>query len=192
VKAMLLRNSRVLLAIVLALLLGGGGMTNAQPAKVCQGSKKDTISVFGRRLKIALSGAFERMPTHITSGKYIGLFNLHDVTTSSGFVLRAKDTLVFYMTSIDRPLENDGGIATWQIINSILDKMPAFRMESGWNKLRQDYLYFVKLVLDRKPEYLFEFNFFFIENKLAFSLLQRPIKELGIIEQESYTLISTR
>jgi hypothetical protein len=169
------------------------GHANAQSSKAYSVSKKDTISVFGDQLKISLNAvSFEKIPSETSARKYRGMFNLHDVTKSNGFVLNERDTLVFFMTSVDRPNENDGGIATWELINSFLDKMPAYRLESGWNKLGRSYLYFVKLILDAKPNCVFEFNFFFIENKLVLSLLQRPVKEPSMLEQESFTLISPK
>lgn len=178
---------------VALMLLSGKGVTNAQSSKAYSLSKKDTVSIFNNRLKITLNeGTFETLPAQVCSLKYAGLFNLHDVTNSSGFVLRAKDTLAFYMTSIDRPVEKDGGVATWEIINSFLYKVPAYRMESGWNMLGRDYLYFVKLVIDTKHDYLFEFKFFFIDNKLVLSLLQRPIIKLDSVDQENFTLLSPK
>jgi hypothetical protein len=189
VKAILLKCPIAYLIIAATVLLVEA---NAQSSKICA-SKKDTVSVFGSRLKITLTeGAFKKISEKSSLRKYDGLFNLHDAINSCAFVLRGKDTLVFYMTSISRPLENDGGISTWQVINSFLDKSSAYRMESGWKKMGHDYLYFVKLILDSRPDQLFEFNFFFIDDKLVFSLLQRSIKELGIIEQESFTLIKAR
>lgn len=188
---MLLKNSWVHLTIVMTLSLGGQ-VANAQSTGYST-AKKDTVSVFGDRLKITLlAGTFEKIPNDISAQKYARVFNLHDVTNSTGFALRKNDTLVFYATSIDRPPENDGGISIWQIINSILDKASAYRMESGWNKMGSDYLYYVKLVLDKKPDHFFEFNFFFVENKLMLSLLERPLKELTILEQESFTVVLPR
>jgi hypothetical protein len=189
---MLVKRTLIHLIVIMALSFGER-VANAQPPNAGSPTKKDTVSVFGNRLKVALpDGAFEKMPADVSDRKYAELFSLHDVTSSRGFVLRGKDTLVFYMTSIDRPTENDGGILTWQVINSFLDKASAYRMESGWSRLGRDYLYYVKLILDEKPDNFFEFNFFFIENKLAFSLLERQIKERFMIEQEGFTLISPK
>jgi len=183
----------VLLIIVLMFCLGEGA-TKAQAVNSAQRiPKKDTVSVFGNRLKISLAdGTFEKMSAEVSAHKFTGLFNLHNVTKCNGFTLRAKDTLVFYMTSIDRPTENDGGISTWEIINSFLDKVSTYRMESGWKKLGLDYMYFVKLVIGAKPRHLYEFNFFFVDNKLVFSLLQRPFKTLDATEPESFTVITAR
>ena len=187
----MLKRPLVHLTIVMALSLGEQ-VASAQSRKDCV-VKKDTVSIFGNRLKIALpEGAFERIPADVCTRKYAGIFNLHDVTNSSSFVLRSKDTLVFYATSMERANQNDGGISTWHVINSFLDKTPAYRMESGWKKMDRDYLYYVRLILGKEPDHFFEFNFFFIENKLMFSLLERQVKELPILENESFTLVSPR
>lgn len=188
------RSRQLALTIIALILFSGEVVTKAQALKSpAPYLKKDTVSVFSNRLKIRLAeGSFEKMPAEVSAQKYASLFNLHDISQCSGFVLHAKDTLVFYMTSIDRPSENDGGISTWEVINSFMDRVPAYRMESGWNKLGRDYLYFVKLVPNAKPDHLFEFNFFFIDNKLVFSLLQRPIKALDATEQQAFTLITAR
>src|ERR1041384_7780014 len=127
---MLVKSSLAHLTIVVALSVGER-VVNAQSSKGYSAVKKDTVSVFSNRLKISLAtGSFEKIPPEKCLQKYALVFNFHDVTNSSGFALRANDTLVFYATSIERPTENDGGVSTWQIINSILDKASAYRMES--------------------------------------------------------------
>ncbi|HTH57546.1 MAG TPA: hypothetical protein VL728_15955 [Cyclobacteriaceae bacterium] len=162
----------------------------AQSTESSSSANLDTVSVFDSRLKITLTAhTFEKLPPQVSAGQFSGVFNLHDVTTASGFVLKGKDTLVFFLTSIDRPRGNDGGIATWQLINSILDKAQGYRTESGWNKLGRDYLYFVKLIVN---DCLFECNFFFIDEKLTFSLLARHVKVFDLLPPESFTLISPK
>jgi len=162
-----------------AQLMGGG----------CQ--KKDTIAILDNRLEIVLKdAAFEEIPNDLLVEKYSRSFGIGQLVNAYGLVLRVGDTLAFYQTSIDRLGVDDGGISTWKIINLFADKVPTSHwVESGWNTAGRDFIYFVKLISDEEIKQYFEFNFFFIENKLTFSLHQRPLNLKYFTDQKKYVIL---
>lgn len=174
-------------------LVSGLGVTNAQVADstLLHNNKTDSIYILNGRLAVVLAeGSYKTIPTDLLVKKYACNFGTGKVLKSYGFVLTGKDTLRFYQTSIGRPVANDNGVSIWNLIGSFADKISdSYWTGSGWNKMGNDYKYFIKLIAGKKQ--FFEFNFFFLDDKLTFSLLQCPLRDRYFGDQENFKIISS-
>lgn len=165
-------------AFALALLVG---ISNAigQALTHNADSKTDSFSLLNGQLKIAFkSRTFSAIKPKQLRPIFAGSLDTVKILSMNGFRIGEGATLRFYQTSINRPIEKDGGISTWKQIALLTDQVPESSswLESGWKAMGKDYLYFVKLISGQKPEQYFEFAFFYIDNKLSFSVLQCPLK----------------
>ena len=140
----------------------------------------DTLSVLNDGLRIALiNGTFQRMGTRELVKMYSASFGIEKIIYSDGFRIHENTLLRFYQTSIPRPVIDDGGLATWKTIELYTSKIPEGHwIKSGWKIMDNHDLYFVELISDEKPERFFKFVFFYLDDKLCFSVLQCPTVEL--------------
>ncbi len=157
----------------------GTDLVHAQGSDACD--KMDTLKIFNGRIKMKMKAAiFHKMKKERVVEMYKSLFETTDMLNCEGFITNEGATLRFYQTTIDKPVANDNGLSDWKLIASFTDKIPESQwIESGWERISNGHLYFVRLLSHKKPEQLFKFVFFYIDNKLTFSLLQSPGDKKG-------------
>lgn len=165
---------------------------NAQTSEAAR-AKTDTLRVLNSRLKVILkTSTFAVMKTDQLLKMYSTSFNVGQILRTDGFSIGENSTLRFYQTNIENSASNDGDLSTWKLIESFTDKIPQGQwIESGWEKMSNGFLYFVKLVSHEKPHRFYKFAFFYLDNKLSFSLFQCPIypSEAYPSEPEKYVSI---
>lgn len=139
----------------------------------------DTINVLNNRLKLILpTGSFQLIEKDQLQEMYKDSFNEGKILYANGFRFGENSMVRFYQTTIDYPNTNDNALSTWKLIELYTSKVPQGQwMESGWKRITNGHLYFVKIVSHEKPEQLFKFVFFYIDAKLCFSLFQCPVQE---------------
>ena len=165
----------------------------AQELEVKTSPKIGTLRVLNGRLNVLLkTRTFTVVKTDQLLQMYSSSFNTGKVLYADGFRFGENSTLLFYQTNIENFATNDGDLATWKLIESFTNKIPKSEwIESGWQQMRGGFLYFVKLVSYEKRPQFFKFVFFYIDNKLTFSLFQCPMDPLQThpIEPEKYLSI---
>jgi len=170
------KNYRLLLIVVLLIAaFHTYGQRVSEPDQLAL--KSDSLDIFNGHAKIILKkGTLIASKTGHFHEIFPASFDTVKIVSEENFQLRENATLSFYQTSIDKPTTKDGGIATWKYIALFTDRVShGHQLESGWEKMRRDYLYFVRMTTDDKPELYLEFAFFYIDNKFSFSVLQRPL-----------------
>jgi len=167
--------------------------TNVQVLEVKAPPKIDTLRVLNGRLNVLLkTSTFTVVKTDQLMQMYSASFKTGKVLYADGFRFGENSTLLFYQTNIENFATNDGDLSTWKLIESFTEKIPKSEwIESGWQQMRGGFLYFVKLVSYEKRPQFFKFVFFYIDNKLTFSLFQCPMDPLQThpIEPEKYLSI---
>ena len=161
--------------ICLILLFLAFNYSYAQSLEIAP-SESDTVHVLNGRLGVVLkSKSFEVIKADSLRQMYSSTFNVGQILCADGFRIE-NSTLRFYQTTIENHEANDGGLSTWNLISSFTDKIPQNRwMESGWERLLNGgSTYFVKLVSLEKQQY-YKFTFYYIDQKLSFSLYQCPV-----------------
>ncbi len=146
-------------------------------------SKMDTIHVLNGRLHLLLkSSTYKVMSSKELLEMYSASFNIGQIQYTDGFKIGENSTLTFYQTSIENLAVNDGSVSTWKLIESFTDKIPKNQwLKSGWSRMTNgDFMYSVKLVSNERPQLLSRFVFYYIDNKLSFSLFQCPVQTLEI------------
>ncbi|MBI1766948.1 MAG: hypothetical protein HY015_06470 [Bacteroidetes bacterium] len=164
--------------------------TNAQGSEIVR-TKMDTLRVLNGRLKVLLkTSTFTVMKTDQLLLMYSSSFT-GQILRADGFKIGENSTIRFYQTNIENSQSNDGGLSTWKLILSFTDQIPESQwIGSGVERMSNGFLYFVKLVSHERPEQFFKFVFFYIDNKLAFSLFQCPVYPLQAYPTEPEKYLS--
>jgi len=156
-------------------------------AQVEQKGGPDTVVILKGKLKLVLpTSIHKQIKKRVLLRQYSSEFKINEVQLAHGFDFGKNTTYRFFYTKIDHPEVNDGGFATWKLIESFTDKIPNSRwIKSGLVKTSNGYLYFVNLTYPDKGKLQFsKFIFFPMDGKLAFGLFQCPEDELS--KWESY------
>jgi len=149
--------------------------------------KPDTLKILSGHANILLEeGTYDIMKTEQLKQMYSSTFHAGQVMNASGFRLNDNSSLRFYQTSIENHTRNDGGLSTWNLIESFADKIPqCLWIENKREAHAGGYWYFVKLASHEKPTQFFKFIFFYVDNKLAFCIHEYVVNPLQTSKDES-------
>ncbi|GHN02469.1 hypothetical protein WSM22_39580 [Cytophagales bacterium WSM2-2] len=134
--------------------------------------KPDTLCVLNGHVNILLkAGTYDTIKTEELVQMYSSVFSQGKIISTCGFRFGENSNLRFYQTSLEKCTYNDGGLMTWKLIESFTDKIPQGQwIESKWEAHGGGYWYFVSLASCDKPGHFYNFIFFFVDGKLAFSV----------------------
>ncbi len=146
--------------------------TSQVQGQISAAPKTDTLCILNGHANILLNaGTYDTIKTEQLIQMYSSTFNMGQILKTSGFRLSENSNLRFYQTSLENHTLNDGGLATWRLIESFTSKIPSGRwIESKWEAHSGGHWYFVKLASSENPAKFYKFIFFYIDNKLAFSV----------------------
>lgn len=138
----------------------------------------DSLKILNGQIAIYLpQGVYKKARTKKLESQFTSLCS-DKLLVSDGFDIGKNAGIYFYQTDIDFPMNEDYGLAIWELIHPIVAKIPnGVWAESGWRYLNgHKNLYSVRISTEKR-NYLF--GFFNIEGKLSFSLAQSELPDLN-------------
>jgi|GEM_PF-3211281 len=166
-----------IIAVVIILLL----LHFKVEAQVEQKINSDTVLILSGKAQLILPCiARTEMKRKELIKQYSAEFQIDKVQLASGFDFGKNTTYRFFYTDIDNRDKNDGGFATWKLIEMFTNKIQDSEwIKSGFTRTSNGTLYFVNLVYPAKGGLRFsKFVFFNIDGKLAFGQFQCSENEL--------------
>lgn len=159
--------------VIILFFLSWNGFIQAQvfQATPCE---LDSLKILNGQVAIFLKhGAYRKSKSKNVKSQFTSLCS-DKLLVSDGFDIGKNAKIYFYQTDTDFPMNEDYGLAIWELIHPIVAKLPnGVWIESGWKYLNgHKNLYFVRVSAE-KTNYLF--GFFNIEGKLSFSLFQSEV-----------------